>query len=203
VPGRKWYLIAGAVFLLGMLLFGTFLFLRLHGLGDELPRFVVPGTSEFQLAEPGTYTIFHETGGVVDGRYYAAADISGLTVDVISAATGNSIPLEPPGASSTYELGGRSGSAILTFEISEPGPYRITGMYPDGRSEPAAVLAVGHNFGRKLVLTIVSGIAIAFGSFALAVLIAAVTFVKRRRARRGAVSSTPASGPVPPIEEVP
>jgi hypothetical protein len=201
MPGRRWYLIAGGVFLFGMLLFGAFLFLRLRGMGDQLPQLVVPGTSEFMLAETGTYTIFHETGSVVDGLYYAAEDVSGLTVEVVAVETGEAAGLSSPGASTTYDIGGRSGSAVLTFEVAVPGRYRITGAYPGGRTEPATVLAVGHNFGRKLIMTIVSAIAIAFTSFALSAVIAAVTFVRRRRARRGAVSPTPVGGSLRPQDE--
>jgi hypothetical protein len=183
-----------------MLLFGAFLFFRLRGMGDELPQLVVPGTSELTLTETGTYTIFHETGSVVDGRYYAVEDVSGLTVEVVAAETGEAVALSSPGAGATYDFGGRSGSAFLTFDIADPGRYRITGAYPEGRAEPATVLAVGHDFGRKLVLTIVSAIAIAFTSFALAVVIAVVTFVRRRRARRSAVPP-PGGDPLRALDE--
>lgn len=198
MPGRKWYLIAAGVFFLGGILAAGFVFLRLSGLKDEMPQIVVPGSAEIVLGEPGSYTIFHEAESVVGGRYYAAADVSGLSVEVVSAATGQAIPLEAAGANTTYSLGGRSGRSVLGFDIDEPGAYQITGSYADGRSEPETVLAVGHGFGRKLLLTIVGAIGIGFLAAGLALAIAIVTFVKRRRARRRAdVGSTPVGTTAP------
>ena len=197
MPGRKWYLIAVAVFVLGGILAAAFAFVRLSGLEDEMPQIVVPGSSEIVLEEPGAYTIFHEAESFVDGRYYSAADISGLSVEVVSAETGESVPLEPAGANTTYSLGGRAGRSVLGFDIAEPGAYRFTGSYDDGRSEPVTVLAVGHGFGRKLVLTIVGAIGIGFLTAGLAIAIAVITFIKRRRARRRAdVGSAPAGSAV-------
>lgn len=183
MPSRKGYLVAVGVFVVGMIGFAAFLFFGLRGLGDELPRFVVPGTTELDLNQTGTYTIFHESESVVDGRVYTPADASGLYVEVVSAETGESISLDTPGASSSYTLGGRSGRAVLTFEVEEPGAYRLVAGYPDG-SGPETVLAVGHGFGRRLFMTVAGSIAIAFGSAGIALVIAVVTFVRRRRARQ-------------------
>ncbi|MGH7549193.1 MAG: hypothetical protein ACREK3_00380 [Gemmatimonadota bacterium] len=193
MPGRKWYLIAAGVFVLGGILAAAFGFLRLRGLEDEMPQVVVPGSAELQLEEPGAYTIFHEAESVVDGRYYAAADVSGLAVEVVSAETGEAVPLEPAGANTTYSLGGRSGRSVLGFEIDQPGAYRITGSY-EGGSGPETVLAVGQGFGRKLVFTIVGALGIGFLAAGLAIAIAVVTFVRRRRARRAVGATGPAAG---------
>lgn len=190
MPSRRGYLVALGVLVVGMVTFGAFLFFGLRGLGDELPRFVVPGTTELALNRTGTYTIFHESESVVAGRVYATADVSGLFVEVISADTGESIPLDTPGASSSYTLGGRSGTAVLTFEVEEPGSYHLSAGYADG-SGPESVLAVGHGFGRRLFLMVGGSIAIAFGATALALAIAIVTFVRRRRAHRRAVKPRP------------
>lgn len=197
MPGRKWYGIAAGIFLLGLAVCAAFTVLRLRSLGDHLPQLVVPGTSEFHLAERGGYTIFHETGSVIDGRYYGPADVSGLSVEVVSAATGQPVPLESPTTNTTYSLGGRSGAAVLTFDIVEPGVYRVTGRYDDRRTGPTTVLAVGHGFTRKLMLTIGGAIGIAFGSFAVAAAIAIVTFFRRRRVRQRA-ATTVAAGAHPP-----
>lgn len=190
MPSRMGYLVALGVFGVGMIGFAAFLFFGLRGLGDELPRFVVPGTTELALNRTGTYTIFHESESVVDGRVYAPADVSGLSVEVVSAETGQSIPLDTPGASSSYTLGGRSGTAVLTFEVEEPGPYRLIASYANG-SGPETVLAVGHGFGRRLFMTVAGAIAIAFGSAGIALAIAVVTFVRRRRARQPPVQPRP------------
>lgn len=184
-PGRKWYAIAALIFLAGMGIFGVFLFTQIRGLTQGLQQVVVPGEAELVLEEPGSYTIFHEHQSVVDGRYYSSPDeISGLEVRVVSITTGEPIALRAPGASTSYSLGGRSGVSIFSFDVAEPGRYRLAARFPEGSGEGQLVLAVGQGFGRKLFVTIVVAIAIAFLSFAIALTIGIVTFVKRRKAAR-------------------
>jgi hypothetical protein len=117
----------------------------------------------------------------MDGRVYDVADVSGLTVELVSAETGESVPLDAPGANTTYELRGRSGRAVLTFEVDRPGAYRLSADYPAGGG-PETVLAVGRGLGTRIAMTVAGAIAVGIGSFLLAVAIAVVTFVRRRRA---------------------
>src|SRR5687767_15425064 len=65
VPGRKWYAVAVLAFLAGMTVFAVFLFARLSNLGDDFVRVTTPGQADLSL-NPGTYTIFHEQGGMTD-----------------------------------------------------------------------------------------------------------------------------------------
>lgn len=164
-------------------MFAAFLFLRLRSLGDELPQIVVPGSAELQLSQPGTYTIFHEAESTVDGRYYAPSDVSGLYITVTSVEAGREVPLEEPGGETTYSVSGRSGRAVLVFDIAEPGLYQVAGTYEGGEGS-ATVIAVGHSFGRKLLMTIVGAIGIGLIGLLLALTIAVVTFVRRRRHAR-------------------
>ena len=177
-PGRRWYLVAALVLLGGMALFAQVLIARLNDLGGELRQLVVPGTHDLALGEAGEYTIFHERVSVVGGEAFAGP-ISGLRVTVTGPG-GEAVPVGAPGASMTYALGGRSGVAIFGFRIERPGTYRLAATYADGRAEPRAVLAVGRDFLGQLVGAILTGLAIGFGTLALAVTIAVVTFVKRR-----------------------
>jgi hypothetical protein len=179
-PGRRWYLVALLVFLVGTAAFGVFLFSQLSRLGDELMRVVVPGQHEMTLAA-GTYTIFNEQGGAVDGRVYAGGNISGLRVSVQPPAGGVVIPLTAD-ASSRYSVGGRAGQSIFTFTITEPGTYRFIASYEDGRTDPQAVLAIGRGFMASLLKTILGGLAIAFGGAVIAAAIAISVYRRRRRA---------------------
>jgi hypothetical protein len=183
-PSRKGYVFAGVVLLVGMIAFAAILYLGLRGL--SMQRVVVPGATELALEEPGRYTIYHESRSVMDGRVYDVADVAGLTVEVISAETGESVPLDAPSANTTYELRGRSGRAVLTFEVGRPGAYRLSAGYPAGGG-PETVLAVGRGLGTRIAMTVAGAIAVAIGSVLLAGAIAVVTFVRRRRARRSAV----------------
>ena len=186
MPGRHWYWIAAAILVASAAAATWFILSRLGGLEGELARVVVPGQTEIPLAEPGRYTIFHEPESVVDGRYYAAPTISGLEVRVESTATGATIPLAVPPASTSYEIGGHSGVSIFVFDLEEPGWHRILAGYADGRGEPRTVLAIGLGFVGKLFAMILGGAAIGLGGFAVAVVLASVVLLKRRRAIRAA-----------------
>ena len=70
-PGRIWYLVAIAIFLVGMAAMAAFLITRLMSMDSGLTRFVVPGEQTLTL-EAGSYTIFHEPQGVIDGKIYVA-----------------------------------------------------------------------------------------------------------------------------------
>jgi hypothetical protein len=171
--------IAALVLVLGAIGSAAILYLGLSGL--SMQRVVVPGSAEIALEESGRHTIYHESRSVVDGRVYDVADVSGLTVELVSAETGESVPLDVPGANTTYELRGRSGRGVLTFEVDRPGAYRLSAEYPAGGG-PETVLAVGRGLGTRIAMTVVGAIALGLGSFLLAVAIAVVTFVRRRRA---------------------
>ena len=186
-PSRKGYVFAAAVLAAGVVGFALILFLGLSGL--SMQRVVVPGSAELTLEEPGRYTIYHESRSVMDGRVYYVDDVSGLTVELVSAETGESVPLDAPGANTTYDLRGRSGRGVLTFEVDRPGAYRLSADYPAGGG-PETVLAVGKGLGTRIAMTVVGAIAVGIGSFLLAAAIGVITFVRRRRAHRGAVPPT-------------
>lgn len=186
MPGRKGYVAAALLFVLGLAAAGAFLFLRLRDLGEGIQQVVVPGAAELPLDEPGGYTIYHERGATVDGRYYASDEVSGLAVSVTDP-DGAPIDVREPGATTSYEFGGREGRSILGFEIDRPGTYVLTGEYPEGQG-PQVVLGVAHGFGRGLALTIGGTLALAFGSAGLGLAIAIVTFVRRYRAKRAAAA---------------
>jgi hypothetical protein len=177
--GRVWYALAGLLVLLGIALFSQFLISRLQDLGGDLRQVVVPGTANLALDEAGEYTIFHERRSVIDGQYYASSDISGLRV-TLTGPGGAAIPLDRPAMSSRFTVGGREAFSIFTFRIEQPGTYRLTAAYPDGRIEPKAVLSVGHDFMAGLLTTIFGAIAIGFATFGLGIAIFVVTLVKRR-----------------------
>lgn len=152
-PSRLWYLLAAVVFIAGFAGMGTVLFNSLASLGDGLVQIVVPGEKKLVL-EAGRHTIFHERQSTVDGRIFNVENIAGLGVDLTSAA-GDPIALSPASAG-TYQFGGRSGSAVLQFDIEQPGEYLLSAAYREGASGPQTVLAVGKGFVGGLVTTILT-----------------------------------------------
>jgi hypothetical protein len=150
-------------------------------IGTAFTRFVVPGTGIVAVAKPGTYTIFHETQSVVDGRVYAVKNIPGMKVEVVPEAGGAAIPVKPPSGRSTYTVGSRAGESMLEFTVAEPGRYRVTAAYAGGQNDPQTVLAISGG----ILGTLFRAIAIVVGSvllgFALSLALLLTTYFRRRR----------------------
>ena len=183
MPGRNWYWVAGAFGVTGVVVFVVFLFNGISGIGDGLDQMLAPGKAKFVFAEPGSYTVFHEYESVFEERYYSSPGIvSGLEVRIAPSAGGGAVDVHAAGTNASYELSGRAGSSIFEFEIVEPGTYRVTAAYADGRGSPEIVLAIGHGFMGNLLTTIFGGIAIMFAGLGGAGVIAVVTYLKRERA---------------------
>jgi hypothetical protein len=195
MPGRVWYVIALLVLIAGAIAAGVFVYIRLDGVAHELVQVIVPGEADVTFHEPGTYTLYFEPESIVNGQIFrTTGDIAGLVVK-LSSASGDPINLVPPSISSNYSIGGRYGEAVLTGTIEDPGQYRLSAAYVDARNQSQAVLAIGLGVPTKIITAILAALGIAICSFLLAVLIAVMTFVKRRRAIRRA--SAPHPTPVP------
>jgi hypothetical protein len=181
-PGRIWYLVALAIFLVGMAAMAAFLITRLMSMDSGLTRFVMPGEQTLTL-EAGKFTIFHEPQSVVDGKIYSGGSLGGMTVTV-AGPDGSDVPLTAAG-SGRYSFSGHTGFAVFDFTAASPGPYVIAGRYADGAPGPQTVIAVGAGFLSGLLTTIFGSLAIAFGGAIIAAIIGVWTLVKRRRAGLG------------------
>lgn len=177
-PGRKWYLLAGLLALVGLLGAGLALWQTLTTIDDDLQRGTFPGQTELVLSEAGTYTIFVEypAGSGLDPA------VGGLRVEIISEQ-GESLPFNIPNGSFTYTLDNRTGEAVLEFEVVEAGTFLMIGGYPAGDSGPPATLAVSKGFGGRLFAGIGAVILIPLLTWSAAVAIVVVTFLKRRGAQ--------------------
>jgi hypothetical protein len=161
--GRKWYVVALCLLLTGAAGAGWILRSGLSGSDNSLIRTIVPGSTVLTLNEPGSYTIFYEMESVIDGRVFSPQDITGLRVGITSEDSGVKIPLKRTLTKARYSFPGHQGISILSFDIAQPGRYRLDTAYPDNRSEPQAVLAVGDGFVGQLLGTM-------FGAFGLGLL---------------------------------
>jgi len=179
VPGRIWYFVAVLLALAGLAGAGYFVYSNLDELTRGLVQIEVPGEKVLTL-EPGHYTIFHEHQSTVDGRIYSGTDVTGLVVRVAPVDGGEPLALEQPGVTSSYSLGGRSGYAVLVFDVTEPGDYRLTAGYAQGEEKSKAVLAVGRGMTGGILSTVFSAIGIAFLGFAVAAVVAVMTYRRRR-----------------------
>ncbi|MBW3666802.1 MAG: RDD family protein [Actinobacteria bacterium] len=182
-PSRWWYALAGLISVAGLATAGVLVVRMLGEVPDTLTRVVVPGEAVVDLAEPGTYTIYHEYHSVVDARVYSSGgELSSLRV-TLETFDGRPVNLDSPGGTFEYAIGGRSGVAVLTFRAQEPGTYRMTAHYPAGEG-PEAVLAVGRGWDRDILVGFLAalGVALLAGAGALAITI--ITFLKRGKARQ-------------------
>ena len=186
MTSRIWYIVAVAVFLAGISAAGILAWSAYSNLDRSMDRVVVPGSKVLSLDEPGTYTIYHETHSVVDGRVYASETISGMRVHVTDEAGGAAIPVTTPTGTTRYSTSGHTGVSVLAFEIGRPGRYRIDAGYDGGRTEPAVVLAIGQLSVGGLVMTIFGAIGSAVAGVIGGIVIALITYFTRDRARRRA-----------------
>ena len=187
-PSRTYYVLPIGSFILGMALFVLVLLENLNSLGDDLSQYVVPGSHKTELTEIGTHTIFYEFTSVVQNEVYSTPqNLPGLKVRLVSPS-GDEVQLRRPSTGGTYSLGGRSGFAVLEFEVQQPGSYQLSAGYGSGVDGPRVVLALGHNFMSRLFRTIITCILIAFSSLAVAVTIAIVIWRKRKKSKELLIS---------------
>lgn len=190
MTSRVWYAVAIAAVLGGFGGAGLLVWSVLSGIGDGMTRGVVPGSIMLDLADAGTYTIFHESEAVIDGRVYSSDHIDGLRVAVSDEGGGSPVTVKAAGASTRYSLSGHTGVSVLAFDIARPGRYRLTARYDGGKTEPVAVLAVGQGFVGRLIGTIFGAVAAAFAGVIIGLVIALITFFQRRRAQFAVANPT-------------
>ncbi len=143
-------------------------------LGASFSRVVVPGKATITLAQPGSYTVFHERKSIMGNEIYTSSPeaISGIRCIVKEAASGEEITLTPSSTNATYSLGSREGVSIFDFSIARGGAYEFACAFPDGaRRGLKTVFAVGQGFMSDLF----SSIFAIFGIVAIFVISASVS----------------------------
>ena len=189
-PSRWYYALAVLIFVTGVCLFVLILFQFLPEF--VVVRVVVPGQSDIELSKAGTYTIFHEYRSLVDGKFYnTTRGLSGLRCRVTSSAMGTAIPLSEPSMTSSYAFGSRAGVSVLKFSIEQPGIYKLSAEYPPGQAGPEGVLTVGQGLAKGIGTALV----VFFGSMTGGIIVAVVTSVKRRKAKRQMITTGQISTP--------
>jgi hypothetical protein len=183
MTSRAWYGVAVIVLLAGLGAAGWTVWHGVSGMAGSFMHLLAPGSTTLDLAETGSYTIFHESPGTIDGKVYVSDHIGGLTVTVTGPG-GASIPVDAPSGKSTYSYGGHEGVSILGFDITAPGQYRMTASYPASHAGDQAVLAIAHGFAFRLIGTILKAVGLGIGGAIAALVIFVVTFIRRARQRR-------------------
>ncbi len=190
-PGRKGYVLAGIVFLVGVagaVALAAVFFLGLIGLGGDLERVVGPGATEVELTESGRYVIFYEYESEFDGvRYSTSSTPPDMNISLQHIDSGEEIRVDRTRGETSYDLLNHAGESIREFRIDQPGSYEMSVEYADGRDSPEFVLAYGEGIGRGILTSVGAffggGILFCFMTLA-AISIAGITFYRRYQAGR-------------------
>ena len=181
-PSIWYYGLAIIIIILGFITFAGLIITNISDIGNGLTQFVVPGSSDLDLNEPGEYMIFYENQTYFNGRFYSSGEnIQGLNISVIKVANGSHLATYPPSSDIKYSFGGRSGRAIAAFEVDDPGIYRIGASYIDG-SGPKCVLAAGKGILEGVFFLIITSFTALFGSILIGGAMVLVTYKRRRKA---------------------
>jgi hypothetical protein len=156
----------------------------LYTVTSGLTRVGAPGRHPLTLDEPGSYTVYYEYRGVLDGRAYATAEQPpDLRLELTSSETGAEVPLVGSTAPPGYWGSDAAGVALMDFVIDRPGRYELTATAAGGGDVPPVILAFGHDMTRRVNrawLQVLGGVALCPGSVLAAGVLALVTFLRRR-----------------------
>ena len=153
----------------------------LLGLQQNLVRVVVPGSKTLHFAEPGSYTIFLEYQGVVDGRIITAPPTVDVRCTLRAPQTGAEVPITRT-EGGTYEYGSTSGRSVAGFKLKQPGDYVLTCERAGGPASNVTI-TIGRIFG-PLFMAVARTIVMIFGSLAAGAVIIVVALVKYVRTAR-------------------
>ena len=118
-----------------------------------------------------------------------------LFTATLESSGGRPVTLSAYDGSLTYSFGGHSGRAFATFDIDEPGTYRL-------RTETTGVgtgtVAVGRGVGGRLVATVLGTLLIGAVGLIAGGTTLLVTGIRRGRAKRWAAAGVPPPPPSAP-----
>lgn len=83
---------------------------------------------------------------------------------------------------------------MLVFQVTQPGAYRFSARYPEGKRGTEAVFAIGPDFGNRLFATVGISLLIWFVSVGGGTAIAVATLIKRRNAKAKLQNIPPQGG---------
>ena len=191
-PSRLWYWVAAGLLIaaLACVSFAAADFVSLSHQIDAFQRVRVPGHADMSFASPGRYLIYFEGPG------FNAASRTGTVHALLQGTDGLPVPISRlQGRSETYSVAGHSGVAVASFTIARPGTYVLSADLPT--SPDPVDIAVGRSIGAGIGATVILILVAVFALGPAAVVVGAVTAVRRHRSRR-ALPYPPPAGPYPP-----
>lgn len=174
IPSRKGYWFGAAIVVLGVLgavVWVGLTFLRFSDTVDDFQRFPLNEEGVVTFAGTGGYVIYYEGPGASDGN------VPEGQVQITPVDGGDPLDLAAYDTDLTYDFD-RSGVAVLTVEVDEPGDYLLV-----SQSEGDGHLAVGRSVASRLVFGLVGGFAVGGLGVVVGAIVLIVTAVRRRGPR--------------------
>jgi hypothetical protein len=199
-PTRWYYLLAILIPIFACVGMGLFVYGNLpklpgalEALGiKNLTQVVVPGSAEIHFPESGAYAVYYEYRSVVDGvSYFRDAYPLNIRCQLRSKSTGKSVKLDHSTViGDVYAYPERAGVMFKRISMDQPGVYNFSCQYPDGRTDPQIVMAVGPNLvweffnvALKPIAAMLCGSFVFVSACGISILITGLVAFKRHRSK--------------------
>jgi hypothetical protein len=142
-PSGVWYVFAVGLLVLGPIVGSILVGLAFFNAFDELGDFdsvPVDGGGEITL-DAGDYTVYAEGPGVDSFTTFSSSDVE------ILDPSGNPVDLSFTTSDTTYDINGREGVAVLTFDAPTDGAYQVNPQESVTLSSNVTDIAIGPGFG--------------------------------------------------------
>jgi hypothetical protein len=140
-PSRKWYALAAAIFLIGLVVFGVSLYFgrqEVRRQVEALHRFEGPGQATVTLTEPGTQTVYYESRSVIEDQPYTGPDpLPEIALQIIGPE-GKTLAIERKKNADMYRLPDFAGTGTWVFHVEKTGDYTFRVTAPPTATQPAA-----------------------------------------------------------------
>src|SRR5216684_731661 len=195
-PPRRWYWVAGGLLAAGLICIALAVagFFSLNGQIKGFQHVRVPGQDEVTFAQPGGYILYVERAGQCCSLAVGSggsAPFSSWSMNVVLLPESGGPPVSISvwrGATESYGVAGHEGQTAMYFTIGHPGRYLLDVKNP----MPSSItdVAVGRGIGHGLLWLVLLLVAV-FALIPAGLVVGAVTFFRRRRARRNPPQAPP------------
>lgn len=182
-PSGFWYVIGVLLMVGGPILGGTLVGVGFYNAYQELEDFdsvPIDGGGEITL-DAGDYTVYAEGPGVDTFTVFSSSDLE------ILDPSGEPVDLSFTTSETTYSVGSRDGTSVLTFTAPVDGTYEVNPLESVSRSSNVTDIAIGPGFGDivgdQAGLFVIGGIVGTLG-FIIGLILLIVVAVKRGKSKK-------------------
>ena len=166
------YLLAGGIFVSGIIYMVYLIFAIVEDFSDSSFRFIAPCNEVSVQLETEKYTVYYEYKTYFEGVYFdTGSSINGLKLNIKDKFNNEEITVKNSAVNSSYTNSNGSGVSVLDFEIEKSGEYAISSSFVDDKHKKV-VLSIGKTMGWGFINSIFGIIGIFLGSMLLSILVA-------------------------------